>query len=319
MSKNTTNRQDLTSSLKKAILKKKVLVLIDGANLYYSAYAKHLNIDFGQMYGWFKKNSELIDIIYYTAYDPEDTKQLTFIENLSIIGYKINKKPVKTFNDETKKGNLDVELTVDAVTNIANYDILILISGDGDFTYLVQTVDNFEKKVIILGIGGFMSFELHQEADNYFFLDRIKSVWQTPKVSKVKEKKEPHSNFFLNLDIFGIFKDKIPDAHNSEITKIVENVISKERPVIHLDQDYPLTPNQKAIQKQKPKEESKPDLSFEKAKPANNKKKPLIESSNKVKQQTQSKPAEVTKAPAKPQQPRRKSKPDNNSPKIFLG
>lgn len=319
MGKNTTNRQDLTSSLKKAILKKKVLVLIDGANLYYSAYAKHLNIDFGQMHSWFGKNSELVDIIYYTAYDPEDTKQLAFIENLSQIGYKINKKPVKTFNDETKKGNLDVELTVDAVTNIANYDILILISGDGDFTYLVQTVDSFQKKVIILGIGGFMSFELHQEADNYFFLDRIRSVWQTPKVSKVKENKEPHPNFFLNLDIFGIFKDKIPDAHNSEITKIVENVIAKERPVIHLDKDYPLTPNQKAVQKQKPKEVSKADLSFEKPKPQNNQKKPIIETGRKVKQQTQSKPLEAVKTPVKPQQPRRRSKPGNDSPKIFLG
>ena len=182
-------KPNLSLSLKSVLKDKKVFVLIDGANLYHAAHQAKINIDFPTLYSWFKDNSRLEKIIYYTAHNPEDEKQQTFISTLEETGYEIVKKPIKVFATQTK-GNLDVELTVDAILNLEKYDILVLLSGDGDFTYLLQKLYTFNKKVVVLGVGGFVSYELHQEADSYYFLDRVRNIWQARKKPKNKKAEE---------------------------------------------------------------------------------------------------------------------------------
>ena len=73
---------------------------------------------------------------------------------------------------------MDIELAVDMLSQQNDYDIGILMSGDGDFSYLVSHLKSLGKMVIIVGIGGFMSYELHKVGDHYFFLDRLGRVWQ---------------------------------------------------------------------------------------------------------------------------------------------
>lgn len=182
-------KNDLTAKLTKLVSGKKVLILIDGANLYFSSHKKNWNIDFKQILSWFKQNSTLTDATYYTAYNPEDAKQSDFLDQMQDqLGYRIYKKPVKIQSDETRKGNLDVEITVDAMKAIFSYEVFVLVSGDGDFTYLLETLELLGKKVIVIGIGGFVSYELHKQADNFFFFDRISKVWQKPKQNKISVK-----------------------------------------------------------------------------------------------------------------------------------
>jgi uncharacterized LabA/DUF88 family protein len=171
------NKNDLTPLLSQLIKGKKVGVYIDSANLYYAASKANLKIDYFQLAKWFQSHCQLIGLNFYTAYDPLDTKQLDFFTDLEEAGYKTIKKPIRIFADSIK-GNMDIELAVDTLMQKEEYDILILISGDGDFSYLVKALESIGKRTVILGVGGFTSFELHQEADNYFFLNRISSVWQ---------------------------------------------------------------------------------------------------------------------------------------------
>lgn len=178
-------KNDLTNSLIEVIKDKKTLMLIDGANLYFAAHSKRWNIDFAQLFSWFSSHTNLVESIYYTAFNPEDVKQNEFIAGLTVSGFNVFKKPIKTFSDSSIKGNLDVEICVDTMKHIFNFQTLVLISGDGDFTYLAQTLESMGKKVIVIGVGGFMSYELQEQADNYFLLDRIKSVWQKQKQLKL--------------------------------------------------------------------------------------------------------------------------------------
>ncbi len=182
------NKNDLTGLLANLIENKRVSVFIDGANLYFAGGVAKLRIDYKQLHSWFSSKSSLAGLNYYTAFDPEDHKQEDFLHELENIGYTVIKKPIKVYDNFTK-GNMDIELAVDALMQKDLYDILILISGDGDFRYLVKALENQGKKSIILGVGGFTSFELHQEADNYFFLNRISRVWQQTR--KVKEVIQP--------------------------------------------------------------------------------------------------------------------------------
>jgi uncharacterized LabA/DUF88 family protein len=181
---NSRVKNDLTKKLADIIKDKKVMVQVDAANIYFAAQQKNWNVDFKNIATWFKANSLQTDLVYYTAFDIEDEKQTQYLLDMAENQYRVFKKPLKIFDDETRKGNLDVEIGIDAMMNIFNFEIFVLLSGDGDFTYLVQTLESLGKKVIIIGIAGFMSYELHSQAGNFFFFDRIKDVWQKPKTDK---------------------------------------------------------------------------------------------------------------------------------------
>jgi uncharacterized LabA/DUF88 family protein len=51
-----------------------------------------------------------------------------------------------------------------------NYDTAILISGDEDFTVLVDTVKDLGKHVEVANLGG--SYMLRQAADKYILIDK---------------------------------------------------------------------------------------------------------------------------------------------------
>jgi uncharacterized LabA/DUF88 family protein len=188
------NRNDLTSTLAKHLKNQRVSVFVDAANLYHASSKAGIKIDFVQISNWFKSEvSENIDLRFYTAYDPENGKQVQFLDELVNLGYTVIKKPIKDFGTFIK-GNMDIELAVDAISNKDTYDILVLISGDGDFTYLINSLEKSYKKTVILSIGGFTSYELHLVADSYFFINRISKVWKTPR--------EKPNSFIISTDDF---------------------------------------------------------------------------------------------------------------------
>jgi len=182
-------KNDLTHRLLELIKNQKVYVAIDAANLYYAALKAKLHLNFEQIYNWFNKNTKYVELGFYTAYNAEDQKQIEFLERLEEYGYKIIKKPIKVFQNYKIKGNMDIEITVDLLRREAEFDVFVLMSGDGDFSYLIKALT---KTTIVLGVGGFTSYDLHQMADNYFFLDRVSAVWRSRKkathLSKVEAK-----------------------------------------------------------------------------------------------------------------------------------
>jgi uncharacterized LabA/DUF88 family protein len=193
------NKSDMTNHLKKLVKGKRVSVYIDSANLYFASSIAKIHIDFIHLSQWFRQNTKLTGINFYTAFDPEESKQLDFIEELRNEGYRLVTKPIKIF-ENSKKGNMDIELAVDCITQKDMYDVVILLSGDGDFSYLIQALDSIGKDTIILGIGGFTSYELHQEADNYFFLNRIYDVWSGGRNRKSKQTALPAKKIIIDQE-----------------------------------------------------------------------------------------------------------------------
>jgi len=190
-------RNDMTGYLRKLIKDRRVAILIDAANLYHAAQVAKMRLDFIQISTWFHQCTDVTALHFYTAYNPEDEKQKEFFLQLEEAKYTVVKKPIRKFENLTK-GNMDIELTVDAMMRKDEYDFLILLSGDGDFHYLVKALENSDKKTIILGIGGFTSYELHQEADSYFFLNRISQVWKSPRKKKTPDTEQ----YVLSTDDF---------------------------------------------------------------------------------------------------------------------
>lgn len=128
----------------------KVAVFIDGSNLYATAKALQLDIDYKRVLDYF--GPRLLRAYYYTALLEEDIEGnlleknplIPLLDWLTYNGYSVVQKPTKTFIDadgKTKiKGNMDIEIAVDMMCLSGHVSHMWLFSGDGDFKAVVQEV-----------------------------------------------------------------------------------------------------------------------------------------------------------------------------------
>ncbi|WP_235670331.1 NYN domain-containing protein [Prosthecochloris vibrioformis] len=146
-------------------------VFIDGANIFYSQRHLGWQIDFSRLMAYFMGFSDSVEARYYVPESGETTpEQAAFYRMLQANGYGIVAKPVKRIvNRETgevvMKGNLDVELVVDAMRLVSFYDLFILMSGDSDFLPLLRALKEMGKEVEVYSTRGLCARELWEEPD----------------------------------------------------------------------------------------------------------------------------------------------------------
>jgi uncharacterized LabA/DUF88 family protein len=173
----------------------RVALFIDGSNLYATAKALGFDVDYRRLLGWFRSRCKLVRAIYYTALmeDSEYSPVRPLIDWLDYNGFTVVTKPAKEFTDATGrrkiKGNMDIELCVDALEMSQFYDHFVLFSGDGDFTALVAALQRKGKRVTVVSTlttsTPMISDELRRQAD--FFLDvaeLAKTVGRIPPVDR---------------------------------------------------------------------------------------------------------------------------------------
>ncbi len=83
------------------------------------------------------------------------------------------------------KCNFDVEITIDAIRRLKDYDTFLLFSSDRDFEKLFQYLKRKNKKVILIG-GGYISRDLKKYADKVVHAKNIKRV-----ITSIKKIKSP--------------------------------------------------------------------------------------------------------------------------------
>ena len=133
--------------------REKIALFIDGANLYATAKSLGFDIDYKRLLQEFQSKGYLLRAYYYTALaeDQEYSSIRPLIDWLDYNGYTVVTKPTKEFVDATGrrkiKGNMDIELAVDAMEMAEAVDHLVLFSGDGDFRSLVEAVQRKGRKV----------------------------------------------------------------------------------------------------------------------------------------------------------------------------
>lgn len=161
--------------------REKVALFIDGANLYATSKAIGIDIDYRRLLAEFQKKAYLVRAYYYTALveDQEYSSIRPLIDWLDYNGYTVVTKPAKEFTDSSGrrkiKGNMDIELTVEALEMAPYYDHMFLFSGDGDFTALVAALQRRGKKVTVVSTlttqTPMIADDLRRQADH--FLDVV--------------------------------------------------------------------------------------------------------------------------------------------------
>ncbi|MFJ6322464.1 MULTISPECIES: NYN domain-containing protein [unclassified Rhizobium] len=165
--------------------REKIALFIDGANLYAASKSLGFDIDYRKLLKAFQKRGYLLRAYYYTALieDQEYSSIRPLIDWLDYNGYKVITKPAKEFTDSMGrrkiKGNMDIELAIDAMEQSETVDHLVIFSGDGDFTTLVEALQRRGRKVSVISTMAtqppMIADDLRRQADHFIDLVSLKA------------------------------------------------------------------------------------------------------------------------------------------------
>ena len=161
-----------------------IYVFIDASNLWEAQKAKGKLFDYEKLRKFLKNrfNATSIEVFYYSAYPAVGTRSysldgrhkfFTFLKKG--LGFIVRKKELKRISVVTEtgqsieeKGNMDVEMTIDAIHHLKKYQTAVFFTGDSDFLALVTYLRNRGKKVYIFSSRNNISEELRTGGDGYF-------------------------------------------------------------------------------------------------------------------------------------------------------
>src|SRR5689334_11046690 len=155
----------------------RIALFIDGANLYATTKTLGFDIDYKRLLKEFQSRGTLVRAFYYTALveDQEYSSIRPLIDWLDYNGYRVGTKPTKEFVDSTGrrkvKGNMDIELAIDALELAPFIDCMVLFSGDGDFRSLVEAMQRKGVRVSVVSTIStqppMVADELRRQADEF--------------------------------------------------------------------------------------------------------------------------------------------------------
>ncbi len=146
----------------------KIAVFVDVQNIYYTTRQA-----FGRQFNYrelWKRLSTLGYIVQANAYaiDRGDDQQLKFQNALKHIGFKVKLKPYIQRSDGSAKGDWDVGIAIDVLETAKDVDVVVLLSGDGDFDLLLDRVrEVYGVKAIVYGVAQLTANSLVKAASEF--------------------------------------------------------------------------------------------------------------------------------------------------------
>jgi len=146
----------------------KVAIFADVQNIYYTvkqSYQRHFNYNV-----FWQQATDNRDVLAAFAYaiDKGDSKQQGFQQILRDIGFEVKLKPYIQRSDGSAKGDWDVGITLDVIEYAPKVDVIILLSGDGDFALLLNKVDSvYHVQTEVYGVPALTAPTLIQAASHF--------------------------------------------------------------------------------------------------------------------------------------------------------
>lgn len=154
----------------------RVGMLVDVQNMYYSArilYSKKVNFKNVLVAG--TAGRKLIRAIAYGIKTVEGMEE-KFFDALEKSGFEVKTKDLQIFPDGSKKGDWDVGIAMDAVKMAQSLDVIVLVSGDGDYLPLVEYIQNTTGcRVEVMAFKESASAKLAEEVDDFTNLSEDKN------------------------------------------------------------------------------------------------------------------------------------------------
>jgi uncharacterized LabA/DUF88 family protein len=161
----------------------RIALFIDGANLHATSRTLGFDIDYKRLLAEFGSRGVVLRAFYYSAMDPELSSLRPLLDWLDYNGYTVVTRPSRESVDASGgrrfKGNLEVDLAVDAMELAGHIDEMILFSGDGDFRPLIEAVQRRGVRVTVVSTASskpaIVADELRRQADDFIDLAKLRA------------------------------------------------------------------------------------------------------------------------------------------------
>ncbi len=148
----------------------RVGVFVDVQNIFYAAKQFNARLDFEKLLRTSAGNRRLIRAIAYVVQSPE-VDQSGFITMLQQKSYEVKRKNLRLRSDGSAKGDWDMGMAIDIIDLAKRLDVVVLVSGDGDFVSLVNLIKTVGPKVEVYSFLHNTARDLIQAADEHFPID----------------------------------------------------------------------------------------------------------------------------------------------------
>ena len=148
----------------------RVGVFVDVQNVFYAARQFNARVDFEKLLEATVGKRRLIKAIAYVVQSP-DVDQTSFVSMLQQKSYEVKRKDLRLRSDGSAKGDWDMGMAIDIIGLADKLDVVVIVSGDGDFVSLVQLVKTMGPKVEVFSFVHNTARDLVQAADSYYSID----------------------------------------------------------------------------------------------------------------------------------------------------
>ena len=159
------------------VSKPRIIVYIDGANFHhglrdFNKKYSDFYVDFNRFCKNYCENRDLVDIHYYSIHYSRGkniimhNKQEAFFDSLKAVGIKVHLSYVNSESNKIKGDDIRLALDMFEDAFKKNFDIAVLVSGDGDFEPLIRKVHKSNKKVELWYFEKRTSFKLMLASDS---------------------------------------------------------------------------------------------------------------------------------------------------------
>ncbi len=149
----------------------RVGILVDVSNMYHSAknlYKRKTN--FKEILVKAVAGRKLIRATAY-AIRTESKDEMPFTDALAEQGFEVKLKDLQIFAGGAKKADWDVGIAIDAIKLADKLDVIVLVSGDGDYLPLVSYLQNNKGCLVeVMAFRKTCSSRLIEEADDFIDL-----------------------------------------------------------------------------------------------------------------------------------------------------
>lgn len=146
----------------------KVAIFVDVQNIYYTvkeSYGRHFN--YNSFWGNVSAGREVVKALAY-AIDSGDEKQANFQRILKKIGFEVKLKPFIQRCDGSAKGDWDIGITLDMIDYASEVDVVVLASGDGDFSIVMDRLrEKYSVFAEVYGVPGLTAVSLVKSASRF--------------------------------------------------------------------------------------------------------------------------------------------------------
>ncbi|MBI4531374.1 MAG: NYN domain-containing protein [Candidatus Latescibacteria bacterium] len=148
----------------------RVGIFVDVQNIFYAAKQFNARLDFEKLLRTSVGHRRLIRAIAYVIQSPE-VDQSGFITMLQQKNYEVKRKNLRLRSDGSAKGDWDMGMAIDMISLADRLDVVVLVSGDGDFVSLVNLIKTMGPRVEVFSFLHNTAKDLMQAADSHYSIE----------------------------------------------------------------------------------------------------------------------------------------------------